>query len=565
MTFPPTKRRVATEMAPDRRWALLAALMAFVGFLLLAIMLQYLSGAYTAPLSGYPDEPAHFVTGLMAHDYVVSGLATSPLRFAENYYLHYPKIGLGQWPPVFYVIQAVWTLAFSASVASVLVLMAFLASLLAVTMFYVIRQEFGVILGVFVGALVIAVPLVQRSVHMVMADLPVALFALWAGLSFGHYLDTERWQDATKFAVLASLAILTKGNALALAFVPPLGVVLTRRFHLVAARAFWLPVPLVLASCAPWHVFFAPSVVGTFTQDWGWGYTRAALTFFPVRSVQALGVSLLPFICIGATARVLGPLRHGPVSGKWAAIMALPLSIWLFHSLVSAAYEERYLVPTIPPLAMLLGAGLAWAATRLVPSPRWAGAAVFLLAVASVALFIGQTFEIPEKVDVGFRQVAAYTLATPGLAHSVVLISSEPDGEGMLIAEIAIHEKRPGHFIVRGTKVLSTTNWNGSMRSPIYATPSALLGYLDRVPIGVLVLDLLPEGIAFPHQSMLMATVQAYPERFHLVAWFPRRAANGVPGGEIRVYRIPSNENPPADRIVLDQDRLFTRWPLRRP
>ena len=52
------------------------------------------------------------MTGLMVRDYIAAGFPDSPFRFAENYYLHYPKVAIGHWPPVFYSIQAAWMLIF---------------------------------------------------------------------------------------------------------------------------------------------------------------------------------------------------------------------------------------------------------------------------------------------------------------------------------------------------------------------------------------------------------------------------------------------------------------------
>src|ERR1035438_2427795 len=58
-------------------------------FLGVSVLLQNLAGAYRADLDGYPDEPAHLLTGLMVHDYVMSGFSQRPMQFAESYYLHY--------------------------------------------------------------------------------------------------------------------------------------------------------------------------------------------------------------------------------------------------------------------------------------------------------------------------------------------------------------------------------------------------------------------------------------------------------------------------------------------
>ena len=107
------------------------ALVAFCVALPITVMFQYLGGVYASELGGHPDEPAHYVTGLMIRDYLASGFHSGPMTYAKDYYDHYPKVALGNWPPFFYMIQSAWTLPFSPSHASVLRLMAVLTALLA--------------------------------------------------------------------------------------------------------------------------------------------------------------------------------------------------------------------------------------------------------------------------------------------------------------------------------------------------------------------------------------------------------------------------------------------------
>jgi hypothetical protein len=57
------------------------AFMASVGvYGLFASLLQILAGAWTGEFSGYPDEAAHFTTGLMLRDYIAQGLPGNPIR-----------------------------------------------------------------------------------------------------------------------------------------------------------------------------------------------------------------------------------------------------------------------------------------------------------------------------------------------------------------------------------------------------------------------------------------------------------------------------------------------------
>lgn len=102
--------------------------LSFLAFLAVALGLQWHDGAFLGEFGAHPDEAAHYVTGLMFHDYTAVMHFGSPMRFAENYYLHYPKVAIGHWPPVFYLIQGIWTIPFSTSRVSVMVLMAVLAA-----------------------------------------------------------------------------------------------------------------------------------------------------------------------------------------------------------------------------------------------------------------------------------------------------------------------------------------------------------------------------------------------------------------------------------------------------
>jgi len=52
-----------------------------------------------------------FRNRLIVRDYLVSGFHESPMRFADEYYRHYPKIGLGLASALLHR-QAFWTLIF---------------------------------------------------------------------------------------------------------------------------------------------------------------------------------------------------------------------------------------------------------------------------------------------------------------------------------------------------------------------------------------------------------------------------------------------------------------------
>ena len=125
-----TLGRIAPTTATWRS-SIAPSVLVYLVFLLVAVGFQWMQGAYQAEFGGHPDEAAHYVTGLMVHDYLAAGLPGNPMRFAQMYYDHYPKVALGNWPPVFYLIQSAWTLLLTPSRASLLLLMAALEALVA--------------------------------------------------------------------------------------------------------------------------------------------------------------------------------------------------------------------------------------------------------------------------------------------------------------------------------------------------------------------------------------------------------------------------------------------------
>ena len=150
---------VYSRRPETRSWVRAAVAASFLAFV---ILLQLWSGTYRSEFAGYPDEGAHYVTGLMVHDYIVGGRLAPLEKFAKNYYLHYPKVSIGHWPPLFYVAQAVWTLVFPASRASLLLLMACITSVVAFALYRAVASEMGSFAGIAAGLFLISLPVTQE-------------------------------------------------------------------------------------------------------------------------------------------------------------------------------------------------------------------------------------------------------------------------------------------------------------------------------------------------------------------------------------------------------------------
>jgi hypothetical protein len=511
--------------------------------------LHFASGSAHSELGAHPDEAAHFVTGLMVRDYVAGGVHGSPLRFADEYYRHYPKIGLGVWPPFFYMIQAAWTLVFPAAPGSLLWLIAVLELALAMVLGWWLWRELGWLEAVTGAVLLTALPLVQQYGNMVMAEMLSALLMFGAAGFFARYLEGEEWRGAIGFGICAGLAIMTKGTGLALALVPVMTIACTRRFELLRRPSLWTAAALVALIAGPWTWHFRnegrggweePSPSAHFTQEAIWFYSREA--------VVAVGGMLAVLAAAGVVALIVMKGRKPAIA---ICSLALVLSVLVFQSITPVGLEARHLMPAMPALLVLAMLGLRTIAGQC--CPRWPRAAP--LGVAGFFLVwplifppkaplpgygsIGNAihispFRIPVKEWGGFRAVAAAAMSHGQAAK--MLVASDARGEGMLIADVATRDPhRPAYTVERASKILASSTWSGSGYQSLYQTPAQMRDALEKAGVSLIITDTSAPQTA--HGRLLMETVGG--SGFAPLGEWAIYRDGPAPAGILSLYRAP--------------------------
>ena len=494
----------------------------------LVLVLQWRGEAFRSEFGGSPDEPAHYVTGLMVHDYLAAGLPSGPLEYARSYYRHYPKVGLGHWPPFFYVIQGVWGLVFGPSKISLMVLMAAITGVLATVLGDGISREYSPGAGVCMAVIMTTQPAVAEYSRMLMAETLMALLVLLAVLAWGSYLETERWQAAAWFGLWSTLALLTKGTGIALALVPPLSVLLTRRWRLARRFSFWLPAIVVVVFAGPWYLL-APDAQHESVARFG------GLQFIGVRILGTLAgwprmLGVIPTLAgIAGILMWVFRIRRGAPGSKWQAAACILASSYICRLMIGA-WEERHLLSTLPVLFMFACAPAAWLfSVPLKPLHKWVK--VLLAGAATAAVATANIYALPPKAQFGFVEAAQHLTSAPRLREAVFLVCSDSAGEGMLISEVAMRERRPGHVILRASKVLSSSDFMGGRYRSLFDNQASVLQYLDSVPVGIVIID--DAGRKLPHGSLLAETMRDHPEKWELES---RYSLSRRPR-EILVYR----------------------------
>jgi hypothetical protein len=398
------------------------------------------------------------------------------MEFARAYYEHYPKIGLGHWPPVFYVVQAAWYLVVPPGLVTGLWLMAGIVAATAVALGREVAR-FSPTLALPVSLLWIVLPTTRNFAGRILAEHLVVLLAFLAVAAYARYLDEPSWRWSILFALWASLTILTKGTGLGLALVPPLAVVFTGRWQLLRQPTFWAPALLVAVLCLPWYLL-APGARHENVAAYG-----------GLQVSQARFTEAIEFV------REMFPLPLWPAVAAAFALLALRLRQWpagacsvalvvamLAGTIGVSVWETRHMITVGPALLLVLAFVLHHQTARW-QARRWLQAAGIALWLAVVVICLRADRPI-YRVLSDPREAAEIVVG-----KSPIFVVGWPDLQGSLIAEIALRERRPTTTILRGDKTIAVSDFMGRGSQLRIGSPEQLQTFFDEKKVQFVVID----------------------------------------------------------------------------
>jgi hypothetical protein len=511
---------------------------AFVLFVAIAVLLQIQYDPFSSGVWDF-DEAGHYVTGVMFHDYIAAGFPESPIAYAYHFQERYPRVSIGHWPPFFYVMQAAWMLLFGASQTAVFLLLAVISATIAWLVYACTRDLLGDASAVILSASYLFLPAVRQYTGSVMAELPVTLLCFGAALAFERYLSNPGTRQALVFSLLAVAAILTKPNGLALALLPPIALLLTRRFSLVKTRALWVPAAVVLLICAPWYVLtFHDAVRGWPGEILPRKVPRRQLAGNLAAFPYVLGIPLLIASVIGVFVTIVRPLFRRAIEPRPAVMFSLIVAVFVFHTAVAPTAEWRHILVAVPALLWFAAASVRSVAA-VAPLGRPEAAARLLLAIALCSAVAVPSLRLPHRPRYGAKQAADVVFAR-GLADSPLLVASACSGEGAITAEVAARDRGHRARVVRGSKLLAARA--GNTLRPRYDNAADAIRALDKAGIHTVIVDatICVKESVLPHYRLLLATLQTYPDRFERLDPF----SSGNDAANFRLYRLKASPQP---------------------
>ena len=472
------------SLLPCRLRLPLSAWLPAAALLCLIAGLQLSGGAYRAEFDSDPDEAAHLVSGLIVHDFIASHPAGNPIVWAQQYYLHYPKVAIGHWPPFFYFVEAVWWLIFPPARWSVLFLQAALLFASALVFYSLARTLCAPWLAIPAALLLLTCPIVQLSLDTAMADALCLLLSLLLALSCVHLLARPSGRTLALTGLWIALALLTKGTAACLVPVPFLLLAISGKWRLLRPRAIIACVLALLVSGCAWYGF--ESLVLHQSLLYGGGLTTSMP--WPIDLMPRLAGWGVLLLALGGCVPAF--LRRRPVA---VTAFAMLLSTVAVSFALRAMNQPRHFIAVLPALLLLTLELLDWLS-------RWK-----LLKLAAIALALCLfPWTLYHQDSHGF---SAFVRQLPRPAR--ILVSSNSDGEGAMVAAIALSEPRPSSFVVRATKSFSSSGWNGQDYRLTVGSPQAVASLLDELGIDKVELQTMPAPGNFPHHALLLQALHA--------------------------------------------------------
>ena len=180
------------------------------------------------------------------------------------------------------------------------------------------------------------------------------------------------------------------------------------------------------------------------------------------------------------------------------------------------------MIASAPAILIFAGEGFRFLASKAVWPVYWRVAAVLVL----LGLFGAETLRFHKKPSNGISELARI-LCEQDHGAAFLVESDEGGGEGALVAEVALRDARPDHFVIRRTKWIRSGG--------------DLLTELETLPVRVVVVE------SHSGRTALESAVAADPGSAEL---FWSR-------GEIRAYRLLRASALPAGKFRLDLGDSF--------
>jgi putative flippase GtrA/4-amino-4-deoxy-L-arabinose transferase-like glycosyltransferase len=493
----------------------------FIALTVLAAAMVYLH-ALDSGLSGR-DEASHFLNGYLIWSYMTEALGQNPLTYATNFYIHYPKISIGHWPPLYYAFLSSFFFFVPQTPFPFMIINLVIGALPALLVARVIRQIAVWPWAFLAGITYVMIPITINNTAYLMVDQAIAGLCLLAALAWSAYVKQPSLWKGMAYAAVTAAAILVKGNGWVLAVFPIIHIVLTQNWRILLNWRTYAAAGAAIIVVGAWTLTTYKISSDGFNYSWGLDYFLLSAPTF----LAALYTNLGPLGSLAGLIGIVGCIaaKHRPeIREIGLTCLSLVLATVLFHSIVPVDLEPRYMSSAYPPLVIFMTLGV-W-----MISSQFKRLSVSVLIPISLVVFSipGLLFlrDRPPRFDMRMDQVAAQITAQQG--GMVVVVDGHSGTEGALTAEVALRDNTRQSYVVRSSKLLAKSDFMGKHYQLRVNTPEAVLGLLEDISSTAVVMAEGPgTNSGFPHSDLLLSALRLSSSPFRLVKTYNHLREDG--------------------------------------
>lgn len=410
------------------------------------VLLLFVTGAPTNDAFSWPDAPRHALNGAFLLDFVRDHPLRDPTGYAYNYYAQYPALTILFYPPLFYVLLAIFYALFGVSQTAAIAAECVCYIALAIGSYRLARFWLGSLPAFGAALILTAAPEIAYWGRQVMLEIPSFAFLIWSAVFFMRYQRENRTLWLYLAAVLAVLAAYTKLTAIFILLVYFIVLLHGQGTKLFRNKHSYIIALLTLAGLVPLAVLTLKfgqanmqSVSGISDSE----VSRATLAgwlWYAKQMPTQLGWPALLAALLGLASFAIAPSR---IREHLFLILWLGIG-YLFFSGIDLK-EARHSVFLLFPLAVVAASGLTFLLRK---RPMLAGGLVIALGIVTLGWTV---FYRPVQYVAGYRELSDY-IAQAAPKNAVVVFSGYRDGS--FIFAMRTHEERRDISIVRSDKLL---------------------------------------------------------------------------------------------------------------
>jgi len=419
----------------------------YLAFIILVTVMVIGKGIATSEFL-MADAAYHGMDGIFVLDLVRDHPGFNNLYdYALQYYVKYPAVKIGFYPPFFAAVEAVFYAVFGISVFSARLTVLFFAIIAMIYLFKLIRLIYNEKIAFYACLLFITTPFVIKWARMTMLEMPTLALIIVAVYCFYNYIELKRPKYKYYFIFFTIAALYSKQTAvfiiplffLYILFTKKVKRLLDKDVLLVGTALLLLVLPLAIITLKLGGKNIQHSIGSI-----GWAYEA--------RNVLYRIWTYPKFLPIIFTYPVLILSAISVVFLKKDFYKSILLFAWLISFYLLFTYINvkvmRYAYFWLPPFFVLAGLSL--------DKMGWKIKKVSLGTILFVFIFIYQFytgFTHNKPIYSGYENAAKYILAQP---TNKVFFQGRGIGQGNFIYQIRRLDNKRRMVVYRGSKILAS-------------------------------------------------------------------------------------------------------------